>query len=187
MFDKDDTDLVERLNREEKLKLEERIHPPLTYEQWVIDKNLSGSLTDTMELSDLTVSVPKLVQPELWNSKKSLPPSSHSTKPHSCTTHHQIPPLSSPDTVPHGEEEPRSVSPSLSLSPFHEAKPKLVQAWTVPKVNQQPKQTIASKTRTSNRCVNCLSQSSYYSTVQYIQKLFIKIIIIYNNVYYNIS
>ena len=122
----------------------------LTYEQWVIDKHLSGSLTEGMDLSDLTVSIPKLSHPELWESKKSLPNSRYSSsgkKPHSCAKRvSTTPPLQA-------GSQGGSTSPSVNLSPFHESKPKLVQAWSAPRLSQQPKQTLASKTRTSNRFV----------------------------------
>ncbi len=104
-----------------------------------------------MDLTDLTVSIPKLTHPELWESKKSIPSnrynSSSSKTPHSCTKRAST---TSPsrDISPHG-----SSGPSVNLSPFHESKPKVVQAWSAPRLGLKPKQTLVSKTRTANRFV----------------------------------
>ena len=134
------------------LKEDER---PLTYEEWIIDKQLSGSLATEMDLSNLIVSVPKLTHPEMWESSKSLPNThyrSPSPKPHCCTQYATTPTCDRDH--PSLTDLSRPLSPSINLSPFHEAssKPKISQAWSTPRPGQ-PKQTVLSKTRAANRFV----------------------------------
>lgn len=127
--------------------------PPLTYEQWVIDKHLSGSLTDGQDIAHLSVPVPKLIHPAVWESSKSIPStrlSMASKKPHSCSKKDVTTPSTNADPLS-SHTTPRSPSPTLTLMPFNESKPTLVHAWTTPKLGHQPKQTSVSKNRKTNK------------------------------------
>lgn len=126
--------------------------PPLTYEQWVIDNHLSGSLTEGQDVAQLTVTVPKLIHPAVWESSKSVPSTRFSTsskKPHSCSKKDFVLPSADSDPLSHvdlSSHTNRSPSPTLTLMPFNEPKPTLVHAWTAPKLGY-PKQTSTSKNR----------------------------------------